>query len=473
MSMGCRKDVQGELLICPAELPDGSGHVFYEKLNQVLGQYDFDRQVESICERLYAAPERGGRPSLPPGVYFRMCFNGYFEGITSYRGIAWRCSDSLTLRKFLGILLTQNTPDHSTLSYLRQRLTQDVHEQVMGIILDIARKEKLLKGEQLIVDSTLIEANAAMETIKHKETGEIYQQYLKKLSEQDGLVDPKANELRSFDQKRPDKSCSNDDWESPSDPEARITKMKDKTTHLAYKVEHAVGVESGLIVASPVYQATEHDSTTLVKTLEDAQINLVRGGSETDIQEVVADKGYFAIDTMEECEELDVRTYLSEKKPSGGRRTFKWVDKDLEQEARFRKNRKNVRSDKGKSLMKRRGELVKRSFAHVCETGGGRRSYLRGKEKVQKRHLLLSMAFNLGVVMRKLFKMGKPRCLQGKAACLVHVVLLWWRLTVSRVQTFRTVLCPIPSAASNVGSSTDSYPTFFKADQLPVVARVE
>lgn len=441
MAMGRRKDVQGELLICPAELPDGGGHVFYEKLNQLLGQHDFDRRVEALCEQYYADASRGGRPSLPPGVYFRMCFIGFFEGIVSSRGIAWRCSDSLALRKFLGILLTQTTPDHSTMSYLRERLPQEVHEQVMGIILDIARKEKLLKGEQLIVDSTLIKANAAMATIKHKETGETYQQYLKKLATEDGLVDAKANELRNYDKKRPDKSCSNDDWESPSDPEARITKMKDKTTHLAYKVEHAVDLESGLIVASPVYQATEADNATLVKTLEDAQINLVRGGSDIEIQEVVADKGYFSNDTLEECEELDVQTYISEKKPSGGRSTFKWVDKDLEQEARFRKNRKNIRSDKGKSLMRKRGELGERSFAHVCETGGGRRSYLRGKENVQKRHLLLSMAFNLGVLMRKLFKMGKPRSLQGLQGRLVHVILLWWRLPLSYSQCFRQIRC--------------------------------
>jgi transposase len=436
MAMGRRKDVQGDLFICPAELPDGSGHLFYEKLNQFLGRHEFDRHVESLCEEYYADPTRGGRPSLPPGVYFRMCFIGFFEGIASYRGIAWRCNDSLALRKFLGILLTHNTPDHSTLSYLRQRLPLELHEQVLGLILDIARQENLLKGEQLIVDSTLIEANAAMETIKHKETGESYQQYLKRIAAADGLVDAKANELRNYDKKRPDKSCSNEDWESPSDPEARITKMKDKTTHLAYKVEHAVDVESGLIVASPVYQATEHDSATLATTLEDAQINLVRGGSDTEIKEVVADKGYFALDTLEECEELEVRTCISEKKPSGGRKTFKWVDKDLEQEARFRKNRRNIRSDRGKSLMRKRGELVERSFAHVCETGGGRRTTLRGKEKVQKRHLLLSMAFNLGVLMRKLFKMGKPRCLQGMAVGLVRTVWLGWRLTMRRSHYF-------------------------------------
>ena len=437
MSMGRRKDVQGELLICPAELPDGGGHLFYEKLNQLLSKHGFDREVEALCEKYYADGSRGGRPSLPPGVYFRMCFIGYFEGIGSYRGIAWRCSDSLALRKFLGILLTHNTPDHSTLSYLRQRLPQEVHEQVMGIVLDIARREKLLKGEQLIVDSTLIEANAAMETIKHKQTGETYQQYLKKLAAEEGLVDAKANELRNFDKKRPDKSCSNDDWQSPSDPEARITKMKDGTTHLAYKVEHAVDVESSMIVASPVYRATEHDSATLAKTLEDAQINLVRGGSDSDIEEVVADKGYFAIDTLEECEELDVRTYISEKKPGGKRKTFKWVDKDLDQERRFRNNRRHVRSDKGKSLMKKRGELVERSFAHVCETGAGRRTWLRGLAKVQLRHLLFSMAFNLGVVMRKLFKIGTPRSLQDGGGRLVHLIVLWCRLTIAGNCSFR------------------------------------
>jgi transposase len=409
-------------------LPTGEGHVFYEKLNQLLSQHQFDRQVEDLCRQYYDDGTRGGRPSLPPGVYFRMNFIGYFEGIASYRGIAWRCADSLALRRFLSIAFTHNSPDHSTLSHLRARLPQEVHEQVMGLLLGIAQQEKLLQGQQLLVDSTLVEANAAMETIKNKHTGESYRKYLKRLAEQEGLVDAKASELSNFDKKRPDKSCSNEDWESTSDPEARITKMKDGTTHLAYKVEHAVETESGMIVTSSVYAATAHDSATLAPTLEDAQINLERGATDTEVQEVGADKGYFAIETLEECEELGVRTYLSEKKPAGGRKTFKWKDKDLEPERRFRNNRRRMRSEKGKALMKRRGELVERSFAHVCETGGGRRTWLRGLAKVQLRHLLLSMAFNLGVMMRKLFKMGSPRGLQGSRGRLVFLFLAWGRL---------------------------------------------
>ncbi len=132
-----------------------------------------------------------------------------------------------------------------------------------------------------------------------------------------------------------------------------------------------------------------------------------------------------------------MRTYISEKKPGGKRKTFKWVDKDLDQERRFRNNRRHVRSDKGKSLMKKRGELVERSFAHVCETGAGRRTWLRGLAKVQLRHLLFSMAFNLGVVMRKLFKIGTPRSLQDGGDRLVRFILLWWRLTIAGNCSFR------------------------------------
>jgi transposase len=428
MSMGTGKDYQGELFITPSELPTGEGHLFYEKLNQLLSKHQFDKQIEDLCRPFYDDGSRGGRPSLPPGVYFRMNFIGYFEGIASYRGIAWRCADSLALRRFLNIPITESTPDHSTLSHLRRRLPQAVHEQVMGILLAIAKQEKLLKGQQLIVDSTLVEANAAMDTIQNKHTGESYRKYLQRLAKEEGLVDAQASDLSQYDKKRPDKSCSNEDWESPSDPEARITKMKDGTTHLAYKVEHAVDVESSLIVASPVYPATKHDSATLATTLEEAQINLVRGDCDTEVSEVVADKGYFAIDTLEECQEMGVRTYLSEKKPSGGRKTFKWKDKELEPERRFRNNRRRVRSEKGKQLMKKRGELVERSFAHVCETGGGRRTWLRGLAKVQLRHLLLSMAFNLGVMMRKLFNMGTPRGLQGRQGRLVLLFTVWYRL---------------------------------------------
>ena len=305
MAMGKRKDYQGELFLSPGDLPVSQGHTFYEKLNQLLSKHHFDQQIEALCKEYYDDGTRGGRPSLPPGVYFRMNFIGYFEGIASYRGIAWRCHDSLSLRHFLSIPLTESTPDHSTLSYLRQRFPQAVHEQAMAIILNIAHQEKLLKGSQVVVDSTLIEANASMETIQNKETNETYQEYLKKLAAEQGLVEAKANELRNFDKKRPDKSCSNEDWQSPSDPEARITKMKDGTTHLAYKVEHAIDMESSLILASPVYSGIEHDTATLVKTLEDAQITLVRAGSDTEVSEAVADKGYFSNDALEDCEELE------------------------------------------------------------------------------------------------------------------------------------------------------------------------
>jgi len=431
MAMGKRKDNQGDLFISPGDLPVSLGHTFYEKLNQLLSKHHFDQRIEELCQQYYDDGSRGGRPSLPPGVYFRMNFIGYFEGIASYRGIAWRCHDSLSLRHFLSIPLTESTPDHSTLSYLRQRFPQAVHEQAMAIILNIAHEEKLLQGNQVVVDSTLIEANASMETIQNKETSATYQEYLKKLAAEQGLVEAKANELRNFDKKRPDKSCSNDDWQSPSDPEARITKMKDGTTHLAYKVEHAIDMESSLILASPVYSGIEHDTATLAKTLEDAQINLVRAGSDSEVSEAVADKGYFSNDVLEECEEFGVRTCISEKKPSGGRTTFKWSDKDLDQERRFRNNRRRKNSAKGKKLIRQRGELVERSFAHVCETGGGRRTYVRGKENVQKRHLMLSAAYNLGVLMRKLFKMGTPRGLQGLRGRLVHIMLAWWRLTIT------------------------------------------
>jgi transposase len=418
MAMGRKKkDLQGELFIATQHLPTGAGHVFYDKLNQLLGKHDFDRQVEALCEPYYQDSSRGGRPSLPPGAYFRMLFIGYFEGIASQRGIAWRCGDSLALRRFLAIPLTASAPDHSTLTYIRQRLPEAVHDRVMGLILTIARQEKLLRGEELLVDSTLVKANAAMETIRHKQTGQSYQQYLKQLAADAGMPEAKANELRSFDKKRPEKSCSNDDWQSPSDAEARITRMKDGTTRLAYKVEHAVELESGLIVAAPVYPATEHDSATLEATVLDAQVNLVRAGSDTEVTAVGADKGYFALATLERCEALQVRTYVSERKPPKrqGRRKphYKWTDKSLESERCFRNNRRRVRGEKGKRFLRRRGELPERSFAHVCETGAGRRTWLRGRGNVQKRHLALAMAFNLGVVMRKLFKMGTPRSLQG------------------------------------------------------------
>lgn len=414
MTLGKRKDErQQDLFVTHDRLPRAPGHVFYRRLNQLLAEAGFDRWVENLCEPYYA---REGRPSLPPGVYFRMLLVGYFEGIGAQRGIAWRCADSLSLREFLGIPLGENSPDHSSLTYIRKRLSHEVHEAVFVWILALANEKKLLKGKTVGVDSTTLEADAAMKSIVRRDTGEDWKQYLTRLMKEQGLIDddddpPSDADLRRFDRSRKDKQVSNDEWHSPTDPDARITRMKDGTTHLAYKAEHVVDLETEIIVAAEIYPGDAHDAATLEDSVNQAQTNQREAGSETFIQDVAADAGYHKNETLTDFREATpYRTYIPEPKSPHKR---VWTDKPPKQRAAVEANRRRTRGVRGKRLQRWRSERVERSFAHVCETGGARRSWLAGIANVRKRYLIAAAAHNLGVVMRKLFGMGTPRGLQG------------------------------------------------------------
>lgn len=424
MSMGRRPtEQQAELWVPTADLPFSPGHVFYDKLNALLAEASFDRHVEELCQPHYA--DGIGRESIPPGVYFRMLFVGYFEGLDSQRAIAWRCSDSLSLRAFLGIPLRETTPDHSSLTNIRQRLPLEVHERVFAFVLGIAHEKKLLRGRTVAVDATTLEANAAMKSIVLKDTGEDWKEYLKRLMAEEGIENPTDEEIRRFDKKRK-KKVSNKDWESPADPESRIAKMKDGTTHLAYKAEHTVDVDSEFVLAAAVHAADQADSATLVDSILQAQVNLVRAGSEQEIEEAVADKGYHKAQTLAECEHWHTRTYIPEPK----RKKYNWEDKPQAWRRATAANRRRVQGARSKRLQKKRSELVERSFAHVCETGGGRRTWLRGSVNVSKRYVMQVAAHNLGLLMRKLFGIGKPRVLQGVGGRLIdRVQWLYWLAT--------------------------------------------
>ena len=348
-----------------------------------------------------------------------MLFVGYFEGLDSQRGIAWRCADSRSLQTFLGYLPTEATPDHSSLTKLRQRLPEVVHEQVFAFVLRLADTKGLLHGRTVAVDATTLEANAAMKTIRRKDTGDDWKAYLKKLAAAAGLDNPTDEELRRFDRQRKGKKVSNEEWASPTDPDSRIAKMKDGTTHLAYKAEHVVDLGSNLVLAAEVYHADQADSSTLGDSVATAQINLARAGSEAEIEEVAADKGYHKVETLADCADEGLRTYIPEPKRNQER---VWTDKPAGWEAAYRNNRRRVRGARSKRLQRRRSEYVERTFAHVCETGGGRRSWLRGLVDVSKRYLLQVAGHNLGILMRRLFGIGTPRGLQGACAALTAVV---------------------------------------------------
>jgi transposase len=410
-----------ESWVAAADLPRSPGHPFYDRLNRLLDQAGFDAHVEGLCREYYA--EGVGRESIPPGVYFRMLLVGYFEGLDSQRAIAWRCSDSLSLRAFLGTPLDLETPDHSSLTRIRKRLTQDVHERVFVFVLKLAEERGLLAGRTVAVDSTLLEANAAMRAIVRKDTGEGYRDYLKRLAAEAGVTEPTAEDLRRLDRKRPKKG-SNKEWESPTDPDSRIARMKDGRTHLAYKAEHVVDLDSEFVLAAEVYAADRPDPATLVESVLAAQVNVVLAGSPQEIEEAAADKGYHKAEMLADCARWHTRTYIPEPRRKARR---KWVGKPEAWRRATAANRRRIKGARSRRLQKKRSEFAERSFAHVCETGGGRRTWLRGLAEVAKRYAVQVAGRNLGLLMRRLFGVGKPRTLQGAGGLLVWAVwcLCW------------------------------------------------
>lgn len=443
MAMGRRKrERQRDLWVEAGQLVPGPGHPFYRRLNEILDQHGFDDRVETVCARFYA--ETMGRPSLAPAVYFRMLLIGYFEGIDSERGIAWRVADSITLREFLGYALTEETPDHSTISRNRRLIALEAHEDIFTWVLAVLAKEGLLSGKTLGIDATTLEANAALRSIVRRDTGERYEEFLCSLAEASGIETPSREDLAKLDRKRKNKG-SNKDWRHPGDPDARITKMKDGRTHLAHKAEHAIDLETGAVVAVTLQPADSGDTTTIEKTVDEAVETLAEvleddeaaaQMSETVLAEIVADKGYHSNAVLTKQAKLGIRTYISE--PDRGRR--RWVGKPAEKQATYG-NRRRIRGSRGKRLMRSRGELVERSFAHAYDTGGLRRTHLRHHDNIRKRQLVHLAGFNLSLILRKLCGIGKPRALQGAAAAL-HALLsaLCHTLTVVLSPLWRSIV---------------------------------
>src|ERR1035438_3038694 len=450
---------QENIWIAHTELAVAPGHPFYKRLNELLEGAGFDEFVEGLCARFYHA--RLGRPSLIPGVYFRALLVGYFEGIDSERGIAWRLADSLALRRFLRIGLDERTPDHSTISRTRRLMDIDTHREVFSWVLGLLAERGLLKGQRMGIDATTLEANAAMRSIGRRDTGETYDEFLRGLAKASGIDTPTREDLVRLDRKRKKrtsnkewespadgdayddslggvakasgidtppredlvrwdrkhkKRTSNKEWESPADGDARIAKMKDGRTHLAYKAEHAVDMDTGAIVAVTLQAADQGDTTTLDETLCEAGEQVaeqIRREAESrpqdkpkvhlqGIEELVTDKGYHSGAVVQRMKSYQVRSYIPEKKPKGRR---DWQGQRAEQQAVY-ENRRRVRGEYGKSLLRRRGELIERSFAHCYETGGMRRCHLRGRENILKRQLVHVGAFNLSLILRKLLGAG-------------------------------------------------------------------
>jgi transposase len=404
--------------VATQDLARSAVHPFYVRLNQILDEHDFDGFAEGLCERFYADE---GRPGLPPGRYFRLLLIGYFEGLDAERAIAWRAADSFALREFLGLVLPEAPPDHSTISRTRRLIDLETHEAVFTWMLQRLADAGLVKGKTVGIDATTLEANAALRSIVRRDTGESYQDFLTKLAQASGIETPTRADVARIDRKRKKKG-SNDDWTHPHDPDAKITKMKDGRTHLAHKAEHAVDLETGAIVGVTVQDADEGDTTTSRKTLIEAaeRIEAVRPDGDG-LAEVVGDKGYHSNQSLVDLEAVGVRSYISE--PDRGRRN--WT-KNPEARVAVYRNRRRIRSARGQRLLRLRGERLERPFAHLYETGGMRRVHLRGHTNIRKRVLIHTAGFNLGLLMRALIGVGTPRGLQGRL--WVVFAALWWLL---------------------------------------------
>jgi transposase len=472
MAMGRRKKTQEQMFLPTAR---GGGHRFYEALNKLLDEAAFDKQVEDLCAPHYADDDKPGRPSIAPGLYFRMLLIGYFEGIGSERGIAWRCADSISLRDFLNLPSHVAVPDSSTVSRTRRRLPPEVFEAVFQLVLNIVDDKGLLRGKVRGVDSTYLKGDASMRSIVRKDTGEGYRDYIKRVTAEDeasanksndndgdppasgpssgGDLDvdaaPKATsvdeaprkvtaeEAVRHDRKRK-KTTSNDDWASSTDEDARITRMKNGTTRLAYKAEHVVDMETGAILAAEVFKGNEHDASTLETSLTAAEKNMVAARAapatvedegepwhKEPIAEVVADKGYHKASVLLALQQRGYRTFIPEKKQRGRR---KFTDKGGQDAARaFHANRARTRRRKGKEHQRRRGELLERPNQHLYDRGDLRELTVTGQTNVKKRVVIQAAGFNLGLVMRKLMGAGTPKRLAAALVAFLAAILAFVR----------------------------------------------
>jgi transposase len=449
MAMGKKRERQQLLWIPTVELPKTRGHVFYDRVNEILKTEKFDEFAEKECVKFYKS-ETMGRPSIAPGVYFRMLVVGYFEGIDSERGIAWRCADSLSLKSFLGYAVTETTPDHSTISRTRRLIDLETHSRVFTWMLQVLAKHGLVDGKTIGIDGTTLEANAAMRSIVRRDTGESYTEYLTNLAKASGIETPTREDLAKLDRKRPKKG-SNEEWEHPDDPDAKITKMKDGQTHLAHKAEHAVDMETGAVLAVTLQDANAGDTTTIQQTLVAVAEQMEKLTetpetaehiSENWLAEVVTDKGYHSNETMVDLKEFGIRSYISE--PKRGRRN--WIGKEAERDAVYA-NRRRIQGERGKSLLRRRGLMLERPFAHCYETGRMRRLHLRGRENIMKRLLVHIAGFNLSLVLRQTTGKGTPRGLQD-------LVVAYLCLSIALFNYFGKVLASISESLSDTNAET-------------------
>jgi transposase len=435
---------QPELFVPSVRLVQPATCSFYSKLDLTLDSFGFSTQVRQFCASAYSDNGRG-RPGVDPAVYFKMLMIGFFENISSERGIAERCSDSISIRFFLGYDLTQATPDHSTLSVIRDRLGEETYQQVFLLILTALQAHGLLKGQNVGIDTSVIEANAALKSLVHRNTEEAYWDYIARLARENG-VDPKDREaVRQFDRKRP-KKMSNEDWVNPHDPDAKIGPTKAGAIDMIYKPEHTVDLDTGALLQAEVRLGHEADPKDLALHVLQAQENINqvqnRPADSLTIQSATADKGYYAVAEMSQLQQEGIRTVISD--PIKKRQLDKLSPEEI---ATVRKARRSARSESGKKLLMKRGMHLERSFAHLLDAGGARRTTLQGLGNLNKRFKLAAAIYNLSQLMRKLWNVGTPKqwAAGAKALGLAFFDLYvteWSRFVNRMVASIVDVACP-------------------------------
>jgi len=444
MAIGKRKKPkQQPLWIAHSDLAPRGGHPFYTRLNRLLDDDGFDVWLEQQCAPYFSEV---GRPSIPPGAYFRMLFIGYLEGFHSERAIAWHCCDRMSLREFLGYQLHEKTPDHSSFTVWRKRLPLEFYNTVFQRILCIVHRHGLIDAYATGVDSTTLEANASLRRLARKDTGASYREYVKELMREAGEDPNDPAAVVRFDKNRKGKKLSNQEWQSETDPDSRIARMKDGTTHLAYKSEHAVDLATGAMLGIKVYPAGQGDTASMEETLDTAEENLATLGDESpELLCVVADKGYHQADLIRDLNaDKGLTTYIPERRSEQRRR---WHG-DEAACREFHGNRRRSRGNEGKRLGRLRSELVERSFAMFKRSGNLGRLTMRGLENVSKRCLIHAAAYNLGLVMRAIFGQGTPK---GMADAL-------GRLILGLLNLFMTIFAPAESQDSAKQTANSELP---------------
>ena len=402
-----KKPKQEEFWVVADRLPKASPSRFYELLNRTLEEMEFASQVWALCAPAYAAAARGGRPGIDPVVYFKMLMIGFFEGIESERAIALRCEDSLSLRGFLGYALDEATPDHSSMSIIRQRLGGECFERVFALVLAALQRHGLLKGRHLGIDSSVIEANASLRSLSERNTEEGYWTYVQRLAKEAGVETTHGAALRNFDRHRAGKKLSNEQWQNPHDPDAKIGRTKDGATDMVYLPEHTVDLDTGAIVQAQVLPGDHRDSEELSARVIEALLNVQAAQADPEAlpETLTGDKGYFSLLEIGRLQQLSLKTVISD--PRRAQRRF---DKLSSPERQIlTRAQRSVSSQYGRKLLRKRGQHIERSFAHVLDAGGMRRTTVRGLENLNKRHQIAAACYNLSQLLRRLYGIGTPR----------------------------------------------------------------